>query len=761
MPQTPPPRKDKNRVPRAPRAPTPTAPAKEAERVAKVIARAGLGSRREIEDWIAAGRIAVNGVVLTSPAITVTPADAIAVDGAALPERERTRLFLYHKPKGVVTTNRDPEGRTTLFEILPSGLPRLVSIGRLDLNSEGLLLLTNDGGLARVLELPETGWLRRYRVRAKGDIDQARLDALLGGITVEGITYGPIEATLDRVQGANAWITVSLREGKNREVRNVLAALGMQVNRLIRISYGPFQLGDVPEGGIEEVRTRILRDQIGDELTAAAGADFDAPLIERDLGPPPPRPADADPRRVPGPARRTDREPEGRGRTRHPRGEQEDAVAFRLRSRRADPDREVESRGTVADRKGRQVKVERVVAPPPEEERRPPRRKSSAPDRAGGPRGKRPTPARTRPGAGFDDGDDRRPARSGPRMPREGGPREKGPREGGTRERGAWSAPAGQEDFRRGGEGRKRPEGGHGKPRRAEFGDRTPHAGAKPERSEARPYRGARSESEDGRPPRRARDEGFGARPPREERSKTYGERPARDAAKPFRAGRPTSDTARPPRRARETPDTERPARGRDDGFGARPPREERSKTYGERPARDADKPFRAGRPTSDTARPPRRARETTDSERPARGHDDGFGARDSGARRAPAERTGWSEEARGDRSPRPARSGGKPGYAGRGADKPAGGRFDGPRPPRRTEGADAGAPASRPGAKPGGRPAGKAGGRPAGKPGGKFTAGRSPGGKPTGGKSSGGKAPGGARSGGKPGGKAGGPRAR
>ncbi|MGQ3674430.1 pseudouridine synthase [Xanthobacter sp. TB0139] len=343
-----PPRKDKNRVPRQKRE-LPPAQHKEAERIAKVVARAGLGSRREIEEWILQGRIAVNGKVLESPAFTVTAQDRIMVDGEPLPQKERTRLFLYHKPRGVVTTNRDPEGRPTLFELLPSGLPRLVSVGRLDLNSEGLLLLTNDGGLARVLELPETGWLRRYRARAHGDIDQARLDALMKGISVNGVEYGPIEATLDRVQGSNAWITVSLREGKNREVRNVLGALGLVVNRLIRISYGPFQLGDLPEDGIEEVRTRVLRDQLGEDVTAAAGADFEAPILEREIEEQPaPRPADKAPRH----GERGAETGRDKLQLSAPRG----------RRRMAD-NNELENRGTVADRRGRSIQVERVVAP--------------------------------------------------------------------------------------------------------------------------------------------------------------------------------------------------------------------------------------------------------------------------------------------------------------------------------------------------------------------------------------------------------------
>jgi 23S rRNA pseudouridine2605 synthase len=252
--------------------------ARTGERIAKVMARAGLCSRREAESWIAEGRVSVNAKVIASPALNVTASDKVAVDGKPLPQRERTRLFLYHKPRGLVTTHADPEKRPTIFETLPNGLPRLISVGRLDLNTEGLLLLTNDGGLARVLELPGTGWLRRYRVRANGKITQPQLDALRKGITIEGIRYGEIDATLDREQGANVWLTFAIREGKNREVRNVLEHLGLKVNRLIRVSYGPFQLGDLPAGAVEEVRTRHLREQLGERLARKAGADFSGPM---------------------------------------------------------------------------------------------------------------------------------------------------------------------------------------------------------------------------------------------------------------------------------------------------------------------------------------------------------------------------------------------------------------------------------------------------------------------------------------------------
>ena len=253
-------------------------PKKAGERIAKVVARAGLASRRDSEELITQGRVTVNGRVINSPALDVTANDVIAVDGKVLPPRERTRLFMYHKPRGLMTTHADPEGRPTVFDNLPEGLPRLISIGRLDFNTEGLLLLTNDGGLARALELPDTGWLRRYRVRAHGEVTQAQLDELKKGVEVDGVKYGSIDATLERDQGANVWLVFAIREGKNREVRNVMAHLGLEVNRLIRVSYGPFQLGELSEGTVEEVKTRVLREQLGEKIASLAGADFNRPM---------------------------------------------------------------------------------------------------------------------------------------------------------------------------------------------------------------------------------------------------------------------------------------------------------------------------------------------------------------------------------------------------------------------------------------------------------------------------------------------------
>ena len=244
---------------------------REGDRIAKVIARAGVASRREAERLIAEGRVTVDGTTLTTPAHRVLGSEDIRVDGERFGTPEGPRLWRYYKPVGLVTTHKDPQDRPTVFQNLPPELGRVVSVGRLDLNTEGLLLVTNDGGLSRVLELPSTAWKRRYRVRAYGRTSQTKLDRLKDGVTYEGVTYGSVEAKLDSQQGANSWITLSIREGKNREVRQVMRSLDLTVNRLIRVAYGPFQLGALKEGAVEEVPGKILREQLGKKISTEVG----------------------------------------------------------------------------------------------------------------------------------------------------------------------------------------------------------------------------------------------------------------------------------------------------------------------------------------------------------------------------------------------------------------------------------------------------------------------------------------------------------
>ncbi len=236
---------------------------KPGERIAKRLSRAGVASRREAERMIEAGRVSVNGAKIDSPALNVTERDKIEVDGAPIGAAEQSRLWLYHKPSGLVTTAKDEKGRRTIFDALPEDMPRVMSVGRLDLNSEGLILLTNDGEIKRRLELPSTGWLRKYRVRVKGTPSEADLEPLRRGIEVEGTRFQPMTVTLDRQQGANAWLTIGLREGKNREIRRATEAVGLVVNRLLRVSYGPFRLGELKAGEVEELRPKVIRDQLG------------------------------------------------------------------------------------------------------------------------------------------------------------------------------------------------------------------------------------------------------------------------------------------------------------------------------------------------------------------------------------------------------------------------------------------------------------------------------------------------------------------
>jgi 23S rRNA pseudouridine2605 synthase len=379
---------------------------KSGERIAKVIARAGLASRREAEAWIEAGRVAVNGGTIRSPALDVTGSDRITVDGVPLPARERTRLFLYHKPRGLMTTHADPQGRPTIFQKLPPDLPRLISVGRLDFNTEGLLLLTNDGALARVLELPATGWLRRYRVRAHGAVTQRQLDGLRNGVTISGIRYGAIEAVLERVQGSNLWLNFAIREGKNREVRNVLSHLELTVNRLIRVSFGPFQLGEIEAGAVEEIKTRVLREQLGDKLAAQSEADFAGPIAV----PPSPRRRDDLPEKAQ--AKPANEKSKGRKSTDHAwRARESERPTKLLRRTYRGTRRDAEATGQpsgekraglLKDRKGRPVLVERYGQPPSNEAPQPFRKggkagdkrersgRRRAPDRASGARPRQP-----------------------------------------------------------------------------------------------------------------------------------------------------------------------------------------------------------------------------------------------------------------------------------------------------------------------------------------------------------------------------------
>lgn len=472
--------------------------AQEPERIAKVMARAGVASRRDSEAMIGEGRVSVNGKVIDSPALDVGPADVILVDNEPLPARERTRLWFYHKPRGLVTTNFDPEGRPTVFDALPEELPRVVSIGRLDINTEGLLLLTNDGGLARLLELPKTGWLRRYRVRAFGSVTQDVLDRLRDGVTIDGVEYGSITARFEREQGSNTWLVVDLREGKNREIKKVLEHIGLVVNRLIRISFGPFQLGDLAEGAVEEVRSRVLKDQLGEDLMAEAGVDFETParepvVVRAPAGDDRPRrrgrsdaadaAADGRPLRGDKPWTRTvwraeDAEPPREKRAAPRRGADPKAErATREETGAVERRREK----AVADPRGRRVLVERVKRPAepeaarevtprsPEPVERPARTqrpygdrpvRSSRPERSERPaRGDRPMRA---PRAGADErprrptGDDR--AARAPRPSRDEGHQDRGrPRSGGF-------GGGGSDDRRFGGKpggpGRGRPPGG-------------------------------------------------------------------------------------------------------------------------------------------------------------------------------------------------------------------------------------------------------------------------------------------------------------
>ncbi|MBE7183519.1 MAG: pseudouridine synthase [Methylobacterium mesophilicum] len=504
----------------------------EGERIAKRLARVGVASRREAEGLIADGRIRVNGEVLTSPARNVMPEDLIELDGKPLPSPERTRLFLFHKPAGVVTTNRDPEGRKTVFDVLPEGLPRLMTVGRLDINTEGLLLLTNDGGLSRVLELPQTGWLRRYRVRVHGEVDEAKLASLKDGIAVDGVFYGAIEAELERTQGSNAWISVGLREGKNREVKNVMGALGLEVNRLIRVSFGPFQLGELEEGHVLEIKGRTLRDQLGDRLIEESGADFESDIQKPFSNRPTQREND---RQEPREARARMEEGEG-------------GLIKRRRMREDSRDNALGRLSTCPERR-----FEKSDRPRGERPERP--RSERREENPGRPEEK----ARTAnvwmaPGARPQGADKPKPERA----PREDRPRRE----------------SGGERFQRRDTRGERPEGGESRPRR-------PYAPR--EGGEDRPFRKPRAEGERAERPFRKSGEGKpfrerseGDRPFRRE----DGERPR----KPFEGGdRPRYDKPRGERPAREDGE-KRSFRPRGEGGEQRAERPFRERREGDRP---------------------------------------------------------------------------------------------------------------------------------------------------------------------------------
>ncbi|RWR07810.1 pseudouridine synthase [Paenirhodobacter populi] len=475
-------------------------PSSASERIAKVIARSGVASRRDAEKMILEGRVSVNGKTIASPALDVRPGDKVVVDGKPLDAPQETRLWLYYKPLGLVTTEKDEQGRRTIFDEMPSGMPRVLNIGRLDLNSEGLLLLTNDGGLKRRLEHPETAWLRKYRVRVNGRPMDDTFNPLRAGITIEGEDFQPMEITLDRQQGANAWLTVGIREGRNREIRRAMAAVGMTVNRLIRVSYGPFRLNEMQPGDVVEVKRKVIRDQLGDKLLTGA-EDGRAPLAER---------VSYAPKRGPGgdrPMRSAPRDGDG--------------------PRTAGPGEERKSRWS-KDGKPRADKPRAEGFRSHRDEGDRPARKSFG-DKGIGDKGfaRKPRPAREdgeRRGFGARDGDDRKkPFGKRPFEARDGEARP-ARRFDDDRKAGFGAKPQG-----------KRPYGGRDDDRKTGFG-------AKPQGK--RPFGGR---DDDARPARRFDDDrkaGFGAkpqgnrpfggrdddtRPPRREGKPEWGDRPRRE----------------------------------------------------------------------------------------------------------------------------------------------------------------------------------------------------------------------------------------
>ncbi|MBY3083016.1 pseudouridine synthase [Rhizobium laguerreae] len=634
-----------------------------AERISKVMARAGVASRRDIERMIMEGRVTLNGRVLETPVVNVTLADRIEVDGVPIRGIERTRLWLYHKPTGLVTTNADPEGRPTVFDNLPEELPRVMSIGRLDINTEGLLLLTNDGGLARALELPATGWLRRYRVRAHGEIDQDALDKLKDGIAVDGVLYGSIEATLDRTQGSNVWITMGLREGKNREIKNVLGALGLDVNRLIRISYGPFQLGDLPEGHVVEVRGRTLRDQLGPRLIEEAKANFDAPIYNAAA--------------VAAEEEAEPAAPEKRERPRRDEDKRERALS-RLDTKR--DDRHGGARRDDDRRDGGRRDDEKPKRPQPLGQRRsanvwmaPGARPLG--EKAAAKAAKNAQTARKRgeqspaKGPGFDRIEDR-PRTQVNRVREEDGewirsseePRRKDEGEGFGRKRGFGDRPA-REDR---GSGDRPARAFSDRPSRGDrpFGDK-PRGDRKPRTDGDERPRAARSSAGEGRSERPRGDRPFGDRPPRGDRP--FGDKPRGDR-------KPRTDGDERPRAARSSAGEGRSERPRGDRpFGDRPPRGDRpfgDKPRGDRrPREDGDERPRAARSFAGEGRSERPRGERSFGDKPSGGKPSGDRPRGKGFAAKPG-----GAKPGGAKSFSGKPKGAKPGGDRPGGDKPAGG---------------------------------------------------------------------------------------
>ncbi|MGQ4275257.1 pseudouridine synthase [Terrihabitans sp. B22-R8] len=531
-------------------------------RIAKVIARAGLASRRDAELMVEEGRVAVNGRTITTPATNVGPGDRVTVDGQPLPARERTRLWLYHKPRGLVTTAKDPEGRRTVFEVLPRELPRVVSVGRLDLNTEGLLLLTNDGGLARVLSHPDTAWLRRYRVRAFGEVTPDVLEGLRKGVEIDGFSYGPIDAEIDRRTGDNVWLTLGLREGKNREVRRVLEHIGLVVNRLIRVSFGPFQLGDMAEGTVEEIRTRYLRDQLG-SLADEAGCDFDAPVVDR-------------------------------------------TQVKAKRPMRDEPREGVrQTNALTTDRKGRRVLVQRIEKEKPVRPSRPMGDRPPRDDRGFGerrPDGRSPRRDNDAPRDHLSR-EDRSSAPRPPRPDRDSRPQRRDD-EGGQRRGGTGGRPGRPPQRERDGEAPRsfRPRetrADNGRPSRGEGGDRPPRRdGDAPRPFRSRPDRPSAGPASEGRrPPREHGD----ARPSRRDDGAPRTPRNRDD--RPDRSGPPRE--GRPPRRDGERPGFGgKPRAGGDRPFGGQRTERPRDGSPGGRgPGSGPNRPG-GGRPTGGKPRP-------------------------------------------------------------------------------------------------------------------------------------------------------------